>query len=38
MTAFWHDLFEPTNGQPEAIHEAFSGAAPRPHNRNSFGI
>jgi hypothetical protein len=38
MTALWHDLFEPTNRQPEASHEAFSGAAPQPHNWNSFGI
>jgi hypothetical protein len=38
MTHFWHYMFAPTNKKPEASDEAFSGAAPRPHNWNSFGI
>jgi hypothetical protein len=38
MTALWHDLFAPTNREPEASHEAFSGAAREPHNRNTFGV
>jgi hypothetical protein len=38
MTQLWHYLFGPTNRKLEANHEAFSGAAQRPHKWNPFGI